>query len=587
MRKHFQGWLLVFVSAACIITISGSYWIYRNMQRENAITLIRQTLSSAKNQIDQSQENLRAIQKLSDASALAKARAFVKILNEQPRPSVSAADLEKIKKLLDVDELQVFDDKGILIAGIPDKYKGMDIRKLPQFQEFEGVLKDKSFEAVQQHAENNALQYACAARQEKPGFVLIGYEPERLAEAMRMADVKTIAGLHRLGNHGQMRIERNPGGKTNIERIFEEQDNERSSLCISMTYGKYRLTGSLPKSEVYASGNFVLRVLIIGGLIVFGGIFVLTVILFYTSAVTKLRAVNKSLHQINDGDLDVRIKVRSASEFEDLSDGINKTVMNLKTAKDKEKKIADDMGKTIQRSILPSNFPDNPYFSLAANLYPAKTSGGDFYDFFRVDRFHTALFIGDVSDRGIAAALFMLKAKNLLRELAQPGCDPAVMLTAVNQKLCENNKSQMFVSVFFAILNQVTGNLAYVCAGHPRPLVKQGDAEWEFLPGEKSLVLGVSVKAQYMTEEIGLCPGDRLFAYTNGATETADPAEKMFGSQRLLMFLNASEENLMQLTGKFYDVLTEFSGEKQQNDDVTLMTLDFYRNQEDAGGCSL
>ena len=582
MRKHFQAWLLAFVGTACLLTVLGGCWFYRNLQRDNAIAILRQIRSGVQRHIAQSLKDRQALQ---NAEALEKAREFARLLNGM-QPTKLPAELGKINKQLDVDDLLLFDEKGVCIADSRKQYTGQEIRQIPGLDQIAAVFPTPSgnFEKIQWNAENDEkkrTQFAAVKRPDKKGLAVVGFGPSALMDAMRL-DMEKITDMFRFG-HAVIQCEPKDSDSDEPERISIDKTN----LCITSGHGKYRFFGSIPLDEVYPLDNYALRIFIISGLILFAGIFVLTLILFHTTAVRGVRAVNKSLRKINEGDLGIRIKVRSASEFEDLSDGINRTVVNLKKAVDKEAEQENEMGKTIQASILPSDFPDNKAFSLAATLFPAKGPGGDFYDFFRIDSVHTAMFVGDVSDRGIAAALFMLKAKNLLRELARPGCDPAEMLSEVNRKLCAGNKPQMFVSVFFAILNQADGELRYVCAGHPHPLLKHGSGEWEFLPAEKSMVLGVSVKAQYMTEEIHLSGGDRLFIYTNGATETRDSGDKLFGSQRLLMFLNASEGNLSMLMENFHDVLTEFAAGKPQTDDITLMTLDFHEKQDELGGTSI
>ena len=580
MRKHFQAWLLAFVGTACLLTVFGGCWFYRNLQRDNAITILRQIRNGVQRHITQTQKDRQTLQ---NSNALAKAREFSRHLNNMQPAKLSPAGLEKLQKQLDADYLLIFDEKGICVTSTRKQDIGQDIRQISELSQIGAAFTSPAGnqEKIQWNAENNEklrTQFAAAERPDKKGFVVVGFGPASLMDPMRL-DMEKITGMFRFGR-AVIQCEPKDSDSDEPERI----SIDKSNLSITSGHGKYRFFGSIPLDDIYPFSNHAFRIFIISGLILFAGIFVLTLVLFHTTAVRGVRAVNNALHKINEGDLGIRIKVRSATEFEDLSDGINRTVVRLKKAVDKEAEQENEMGKTIQASILPSDFPDSKSFSLAATLFPAKGPGGDFYDFFRIDGVHTAMFVGDVSDRGIPAALFMLKAKNLLRELARPGCDPAEMLMEVNRKLCAGNKSQMFVSVFFAILNQADGELKYVCAGHPRPLLKHGNEEWSFLPAEKSMVLGVSVKAQYMTEEIHLDGGDRLFIYTNGATETMDPGDKLFGSQRLLMFLNASEGNLSMLMENFHDVLTEFAAGKPQTDDITLMTLDFHENQAENGG---
>lgn len=582
MKKLFQKWLLVFVAGAFLLTFGVSWHLHSSQARISALKLLRIKLDDAQRRVQHTRENLAAVVQMSNTAALAKARAFARIIAADPSVLKRRPALEKIKKLLDVDELHVSDEKGILIASIPKSYEGYDMGASKQSGEFMDALRNKDFALVQEPRPNGMLkllfQYAGVARLDTPGIVQIGYRPERIEEAEKIADVQSIASSFRIGSKGSLRITENPEPGAGQEKIFRAAVNGLPSLCLSVPCGKYILTGNLPEEEMYLSRNSVLRILVIANLILFGVIFLLISILLQKVVINGIYSVNDSLHKITNGNLKEKIAVRTTSEFEALSDGINSTVAALKRSIENEAKRITaelEMARTIQTSVLPPAIPEHENFRLAAGMYAAKEVGGDFYDFFPAGKRRLAVLIADVSGKGITAALYMMNSKALLKELLASGVAPSEAFARANKELCRNNQAHMFLSVFLAVLDLDSGALTCVNAGHNPPLLKRAGSLWEYLKIKHSLVLGFAPETTFAEIPLSMNHGDRLFLYTDGVTEAKNAAGALFGEKRLKHTLDAMTGTPDEIVRNVRAGLEHFSAGTQQSDDITVLVLDY------------
>ena len=213
-------------------------------------------------------------------------------------------------------------------------------------------------------------------------------------------------------------------------------------------------------------------------------------------------------------------------------------------------------------------------------MIPAKEVGGDFYNFFLVDDDHLALVIGDVAGKGVPAALFMMVTNILLRNRTKEGGTPAEILTYVNSNICEENQSDMFITIWLGILELSTGRLVMANAGHEDAAVcRKGE---EFLPfsTKHGFVAGGMTGIVYRDYELRLNKGDKLFLYTDGVPEATDSDHNMFTITRTLKALNefrdGSPEDILKGVFKRVD---EFTGEAPQFDDLTMLCIE-YRGQQ-------
>ena len=229
----------------------------------------------------------------------------------------------------------------------------------------------------------------------------------------------------------------------------------------------------------------------------------------------------------------------------------------------------------IQADMLPRIFPAFPgrhEFDLFATMDPAKEVGGDFYDFFLVDKDHIALVMADVSGKGVPAALFMVIAKTLIKNRAQLGESPAEVLTNVNEQLCEGNEAELFVTVWLAVIEIATGKGMAANAGHEHPALCRAGGKFELVEYRHSPAVATMEGVRFREHPFELYPGDKLVVYTDGVTEATDAHEELFGNDRLLDALNrdpsAPPKQLLSTLRKEIDT---FVGDAPQFDDITML----------------
>jgi len=231
----------------------------------------------------------------------------------------------------------------------------------------------------------------------------------------------------------------------------------------------------------------------------------------------------------------------------------------------------------IQRSILPQNFPpfpDRKEFRIHAAMTPAKGIGGDLFDFFLLDEHRLAFAVGDVSGKGIPAALFMAVARTLLRGTAQHEASPAECMTYLNNALLEQNVSGMFVTLFYGVLNTRTGEIQFANAGHNFPYVHCAGGDVKVVEDKGGPMLGLFPGVNFNQSKVQLAPGDCIVVYTDGVTEARDPTGEFFEDARLVSFLrDRGAEPVEQLVKDLHEHLLKFAAGAPQADDITALAL--------------
>ena len=239
---------------------------------------------------------------------------------------------------------------------------------------------------------------------------------------------------------------------------------------------------------------------------------------------------------------------------------------------DTELNLATDIQANMQPNIIPA-LPEYDEFDVYATMHPAKEVGGDFYDYFMINDRTLAVVIADVSGKGVPAALFMVIAKTLIKNYAQLGMSPKQVFEKVNEVLCDGNKAELFVTAWMGYFNLESGKLTYVNAGHNCPIVKKADGEFREIKGRCGFVLAGMEDMMYAEKSMTLQEGDRLFIYTDGVTEATASDRQMYGTDRLLDYLNrhANDSQPDMLAG-IKEELDHF--QDVQFDDVTMLMLD-------------
>ena len=234
-----------------------------------------------------------------------------------------------------------------------------------------------------------------------------------------------------------------------------------------------------------------------------------------------------------------------------------------------------ELATRIQADMLPNIFPAFPEreeFDIYATMTPAKEVGGDFYDFFLIDDNHLGLVMADVSGKGVPAALFMMMSKILVNNFAMMGESPAKVLEQTNTQICKNNDEEMFVTVWFGVLDIETGKVTAANAGHEYPMIKKANGEFEILKDKHGFVVGGMEGMRYKEYEFTLEKGGTLFLYTDGVAEANNAKNELFGKDRMLAALNAEPQadpkTLLENMKKSVD---EFVGNAPQFDDLTML----------------
>ena len=237
------------------------------------------------------------------------------------------------------------------------------------------------------------------------------------------------------------------------------------------------------------------------------------------------------------------------------------------------------MASRIQAAMLPGIFPAFPErkeFDIYASMDPVRGVGGDFFDFFFIDRDHLCLLIADVSGKGIPAALFMMASKIILADNAKSGKCPAQILQDTNEAICANNPEEMFVTVWLGILDISTGLLTTANAGHEYPALMHADGQFELFRDRHGLVVGGMPGVKYHEHSLQMYPGSKLFVYTDGVPEATDAENALFGTTRMLEALNAhANESPKQILHGVRQAVNEFVSDMEQFDDLTMMCLEY------------
>ena len=258
---------------------------------------------------------------------------------------------------------------------------------------------------------------------------------------------------------------------------------------------------------------------------------------------------------------------------------LNLLEIQKENAKNEQKRTSElEIATQIQESVLPVDFPSTQFFDLYAFMHPAKEVGGDFYDFFYIDKSHFAFLIADVSGKGIPAALFMMNAKSLLKSNLLSGYHINTAINKTNNELCKTNNAQLFLTAFIAILNVETGEVEYVNAGHNPPLIKTNN-QYQYLEITSNFVLAAMENIEFRSSSIKLKPNDSIFLYTDGIVEAENTEEELYGETRLINTINSEFLNPKETILKIKNDVEAFRKNAPQSDDITMVNLKYTNNE--------
>ena len=597
IANTFQRWLLLCIVVAYLVTSIFTYIL------QNGIVKIetQEVFTSAINDVEAD------VKGKSDAALLQIAQNVKAEYESDPSIALSA-----LKEKYNVVEINIISRIDTVEKSTEDGNVGYDMNLSEQSKEFVDILKEQDH-FVQKYSprgiDGTVWRKYAAIRLTEGGFIQVGYDAEQFHEMLNEFVIDVTKNRH-VGTGGfvavcddklNMVIDNDYAdlhistigidppaemreGKTATALYYADIVDGKTDASLRHMYvfkfvEGYCIIAAMPEAEAMFMRDASLYTSIFMQVLIFATLFVFIYILIKRVIINNLKKINDTLGRITEGDLNVTVDVRSNEEFSSLSDDINSTVSTLKryiaeaaARIDKELEYA----KQIQLSALPTNFPVGDDYSIYAQMIAAKEVGGDFYDFYKLSDTTVAFLAADVSGKGIPAAMFMMTAKTIIKDLAERGLPVNEIFTQANEKLCENNESGMFVTAWMGVLDLATGKVQFANAGHNPPLLKRADGSFEYLKTRAGFVLAGMEGIRYRIGELTLNPGDRLFLYTDGVPEATNTENKLYGEDRLLAFMNqnASAE-ATELLPALKTNIDEFVGEAPQFDDITMLMFDY------------
>jgi serine phosphatase RsbU (regulator of sigma subunit) len=232
------------------------------------------------------------------------------------------------------------------------------------------------------------------------------------------------------------------------------------------------------------------------------------------------------------------------------------------------------LARKIQQSMLPQVLPSMPGFSFGARMVPARAVGGDLFDFIPLSRDRLGIMIGDVSDKGVPAALFMALSRSLVRAEALRSASPAEVLHRVNYHLASMNLAGMFVTMLYGVLHRTQRTFSYARGGHEMPLLYDGHAAQITIGMDRGMLVGLFPEITLDEQTVTLPPRGTLFLYTDGATDAVDASGERFMFERLQPSVQAELGVPAQdLCDRVLAAIQAYSGDTPQADDITLVAV--------------
>jgi len=494
----------------------------------------------------------------------------------------SRAEMQRLCRLYGIGELNIADTNGVWIASSEPNVVGNRLDRSPLSAEFMKVL-EPGVPLVHQTFRSSiedpdvCRAYTAIPFRDHSGLLEVGYDQSRVPiDYARnfsgfLDDWDLVDGRYYVLVDGAGRVfdsgRKHQIGKNLTElgytipfessvarsRVWRLMMDGESSYCLHWRINGMNFLTVFPESAF----NDIKRLILIVSItlfLLFAGVFGFV---WYTSA--RQRAARRALHE-----------AEAARQHEDLL-----------------------MARSIQHSALPDVFPPYPrdlMIDLFAEMIPARDVGGDFYDFFYAGRDRLAVLVADVSGKGVPAAMFMMKAKMILRARILACSDLAEAVAEANERLCEGNVADMFVTCWVGVLDEMSGVLTYVNAGHNPPYLQHGAGAKPVAQEKVSgLFLGAMSGVRYRSYTTRMSPGDLLFLYTDGVTEANNALGGMFGEPRLEEVLEGARgKGLARFARKeksdvvpppdvictrVRNAVNAFAGKAAQFDDITTLAL--------------
>lgn len=608
----FQVWLFVCTVIMLMITFFFSYTVQTRMSVQNAQNTMTINSEDAKNTFVFMKKDYDSLQELIKEQSLVMTHAaasavdFFGGIHNMP-----VEGLESMCKTYDFYELNLINNDGIIISSSNPLNINYDMYSADQSRPFMEIAKGHISELAQDYrpiGRDSSISLMYVGVRCVDGIVQAALDDEAIEKYGSVDEYNEMFGSRHVGEHGEIYVFDDtdadktillgehkdktlkdigilnaPKAGTDEVKYFEADVLDVKTYCRYECFEEgFGVLATMPEKDVYLNRDIAAYETGFADILLFTLVFLLIYILVQKIIVDNLDRINVSLSKITKGNLEEIVDVRSSREFASLSNDINLTVNALKGyIEQAEKRIEQELefAREIQASALPTVF-DLPRkeFEIYALMDPAKEVGGDFYDFFFVDKNKLALVIADVSGKGIPAALFMMRSKTAIKSLAETGRRPSEIFEHANNELCDGNDADMFVTAWIGILDLETGKMVCANAGHEYPAIKRANGDWELFKDKHMLALAAMEGMRFKEYELQLQPGDKLFVYTDGVPEAINTDETQYGTDKMLDCLNAGKERPMkEMLTQVRKNIESFADGADQFDDITMLALELNR----------
>ncbi len=624
IKTIIYRWLIAILLISFILAAALGIFFQNSFSKRQAFTLLGEYIDDFENDWDLNAEIYSYVEEFFGEEVLSDRETYLQ--NNKLRGLITA-------NFGSISEITVIDTDGIVVASSDPDMLGVNFFSDESLDAFRCLFEGEDYYAQNFDAASRDILYAGSPFYDGQGIILIGFD-----EAARRDHI--TSGLYnrvtnsRIGVTGYLLVchpDKTVNGASRNLDIEEEVPFEKPELLpesdgeiqetITELYGQNVYVSALKEPDYYLVAVYPTdeadnlreknNALFVGiFLIVFPILFIFLLKLINNHIISQVKDIHGSVKNIAAGNLDERANAGGSMEFCDLSRGINGTVEKLEDMIQQAKdQMAEDLmnARKIQNAAVPKIFPENDAFGIYASMDTAEDVGGDFYDFFMCGEDTLVVVMADVAGKGMPAALYMMRAKTLIRTFAMQGLPVEEVATKANVKLCEDASRDMFVTAWIGYLDLKTGIISYVHAGHTPPvlisdheasLVKQKTGvempcdisrSCHAPQDNNHMVLGGLKKSKYIRQEIRLNPGDSIFLYTDGVSEANDISGKMYGEERLLNLIREKTGDI-DATGKndfcragckmVYDDVQRFADGAKQFDDITMMWLRYVSGDE-------
>lgn len=621
MRKYYRKkklgtilliWLAVIMLIALIVSSVAGFVLQDHYQKQQAFSMITDYLGQTIEKIDVDDRINTNFDEWMDE--------IIDVEGDSKKEEFF--DNARLKRMsifneTSLNEVSIADQTGTIAYSSNPELIGINVRDSERLAPFACLLEGETSysDPFASSPFNDSVKEAYAGRafKDQSGFMLWGIN-EDIYQKYCQSEINSATEDSKIGMTGFLincdldkniscvtyTMEDVVGDKfTEVSVLPEDEGTVKETICDF--YGEKCYVGAIKTPDYYVIGAYPVaeadqfklqnNLLFAALFLVVLGVFFLVLFIMLKKLVIKgVEKTHSSLNRITEGDLEEKVDVRGSVEFVELSSGINETVGKLKDLiRAEEDCVKNELlaARYIQESAVPGTFPpypDNESFGLFASMDTAEDVGGDFYDFFMLDENTLVIVMADVCGKGLPAALYMMRAKTLIKSCAEQHLPVDEIARQVNEKLCEENSRDlfMFVTVWMGFLDLRSGLLNFVHAGHTFPVLVSDEVS--FVKQEINTMLGGFKNMPFERQELQLKPGDSLFLYTDGITEAKDPDGNLYGDERLLTFISdlaggidAVDRNefCKEACEKILSEVKRFESDAEQADDITMMWVKY------------